>query len=71
MSDKADHTDDITELFMREAMSNRNKARRTLVPTGFCFYCTETVNSGELFCNKFCRDDYQDEQRRLEIQGKV
>lgn len=71
MSDSVDHTNQITELFMREAMSNRSKARRTLEPTGFCFYCTEKVNSGELFCNKFCRDDYQDEQRRLEIQGKV
>lgn len=71
MSDSVDHTNDVTELFLREAMSSRNKARQQIQPTGLCYYCTEEVKSGELFCDQFCRDDYDAEQRRLKAQGRV
>lgn len=70
MSDNVDHTNNVTELFLREAMSNRNKARQQLIPTGLCYYCEEDVKSGELFCNQNCRDDYDDEQRRLKLSGR-
>jgi hypothetical protein len=41
-----------------------------LKATHFCHYCYEPVNSGLLFCDTGCRDDYEKEARHKRINGR-
>lgn len=66
MADLADMSDDRIELELELARSKRNP---TLIPTGYCFYCNETLGSSRLFCDADCRDDYQHEQQAKQRAG--
>lgn len=61
MSDIIDQANDVTDLIIRSALSNRET---TILPfTGKCRYCEESLTVGS-FCDADCRDDWQNEQRR-------
>ncbi|BAG41636.1 hypothetical protein [Ralstonia phage phiRSL1] len=47
----------------------RERAKKSLMPTGHCFFCGEQVKHPLLFCDSFCRDDYEREQRSRRING--
>lgn len=68
MSDQLENADEATELFFRAAMSKKRPA--SLIPCEKCFYCSETIKQGALFCGSECSADYEDEQRRKKIAGK-
>lgn len=42
-----------------------------LQPKGYCHYCDEPLNEGQLFCDKHCSDDFEYEQSRRAINKKV
>jgi hypothetical protein len=57
---------------MLTAISIRNireKAKKSLIPSGYCYYCEEEIGSSMLFCSAECRDDYSKEQRIRSMQG--
>lgn len=59
-----------------QAIEDRTNAIRRenvkkLLHTGYCYYCGEGVDSPKAFCDSQCRDDYDWEQTRLRINGKL
>lgn len=42
----------------------RKKARQSLLHTGYCFNCNETVHSPYLYCDEECRKDYEERESR-------
>jgi hypothetical protein len=49
----------------------RKENVKKLLHTGFCYYCGENVPSPRAFCDGQCRDDFEYEQERLRINGKL
>ena len=47
----------------------RSRVGKTLLYSGFCYYCYERVHSPHIFCDLDCRDDYEREQRMNKIEG--
>lgn len=45
-----------------EATAEATKANRTLLHSGFCYYCYERVHSPYLFCDDECQSDYYKEK---------
>ncbi|QBQ74650.1 hypothetical protein BcepSauron_270 [Burkholderia phage BcepSauron] len=41
----------------------QRKSNRTLLYSGFCYYCYERVHSPHIFCDNACREDYEKEMR--------
>lgn len=67
--DPLDNASEVTELFLRAAISNRSQI--SLKPVGQCHYCTTPVRAGLLFCpGGECSQDWEEEKRRKEIAGK-
>ena len=69
-----DYSDEATqqeELNLRVAAANQaaRAAQSRLQPCGRCYYCNEVVPASHLFCDNYCRDDYEDEQRIRANQG--
>ena len=64
MADLADQAD---VLIYNNIERQLNKPRRTLIPVGFCHNCNEKLSSrqsGLLFCDIDCRDDYQSREKK-------
>lgn len=36
-----------------------------------CHYCEEGIEGKKLFCNAFCSEDYDKEQKAIRIRGRV
>lgn len=70
MSDIADNSDLIVEMFTQAAI---NEARKDLfVQTdGHCLFCDEAIAPDLKFCDVHCRDDFDREQRMLKIRGNL
>jgi hypothetical protein len=49
-------------------------ARRTrapgLSPIRVCYFCSSTIDGNFLFCDSYCRDDYEREERALARNGR-
>jgi len=59
-----------TEIQFNARIKNiRDKTKKSLLPTGVCYYCEDNVGTSLLFCSSECRDDYSKEQRMREING--
>ena len=58
MSDLADNADAVIAVDLAEAI-NKSKQYERLAATGYCHYCASSVRSSELFCDAYCRDDYE------------
>lgn len=70
MSDIADNSDLIVEMFTQAAI---NEARKDLYihADGHCLFCDDQIEPGLKFCNRDCRDDFDREQRALKIGGNL
>lgn len=66
--DDAERAQAHEEMFRDIAQNHR---KPTLLACRQCFYCAENIQSGLLFCNADCRDDYQEEQRVRQIMGRT
>lgn len=42
-----------------EASISKSRLHRKLPDIGHCYNCQEPLNSGSLFCDADCRDDYE------------
>lgn len=59
MSDFVDSAENDYEAFIQEAMS-KQKNNRHLKPVGYCHFCNEKLmNKSQLFCDSFCKEDYE------------
>ena len=45
------------------AIERHRKNRHGLLPVGACHYCDSPLQSGVLFCDAGCRDDWEAEQQ--------
>jgi hypothetical protein len=70
MSDVTDKADVIIEMITKAAIDEARKEVH-LHADGHCLYCDEDIAPGLKFCNRDCRDDWDQEQRALKISGKV
>jgi hypothetical protein len=68
MPDDADITQARTEA--EAELFRRRKREPGLLPICVCYYCGSPINSGVLFCDVYCRDDYEREQRLLAFRGR-
>lgn len=64
MADDVDYANDLSEKEANAGVARirANAGRRTLLPTGTCHYCDSLVNSNQLFCDKYCAEDYEKER---------
>jgi hypothetical protein len=68
MLDKAQQNiDDLTEYTIKNI---RAQTKSSLIFSGFCYYCDETVHSPHIFCDLDCRDDWEREKRLKQIAGR-
>jgi hypothetical protein len=65
--DEASESQDILDGYAIEAV--RRHAGRSLLFTGYCYYCYEGVHSPHIFCGVECRDDWEHEKRLTAISG--
>lgn len=42
----------------------------TLNATGYCWFCSEDLPAGRLFCDVSCRDCWQEEEKLRKIRGE-
>lgn len=54
MADIVDQANEVSDLLTQSAISNRVKP---MPVTGFCYNCVEPAPG--LFCDSFCREDYE------------
>jgi hypothetical protein len=45
-------------------------AKDSLIACGSCYWCGTGLHAGEIFCDNFCRDDYQKDKRMKQIRGR-
>jgi hypothetical protein len=66
--DEIDRAQELQE----QALQNALKGRPERLPaTGYCYYCSEEISAGKRFCDEYCRDDFDKEQRLLKMSPKV
>lgn len=46
------------------------RKEQSLTPKGQCHFCEETTGVDLVFCDEFCRDDYQYIEKRKKANGK-
>jgi predicted nucleic acid-binding Zn ribbon protein len=69
--DKADTAQEQEDKLLEITLKNiREKVKRSLIPSGYCYYCQEEIPPPLIFCNLECRDDYCKEQRLKRITGR-
>ncbi len=69
--DVCDEAANIEALQLREALRIQKNANTSLIATGYCLYCGEPVKNGIRFCCKECRDDFEEEQKIKQRQGRA
>jgi hypothetical protein len=73
-ADQSDHATALEEAernYMESAVRKAaNSKNRDLVPVGTCYYCTEDVGEGKIFCNSDCGAGYDQEQAARKRNGK-
>lgn len=58
--DPCDIAGDVTDAQMAESLRHQKASRKpALKPCSWCYNCTESIGSGELFCSLECRADWQ------------
>jgi len=71
-SDSADHAmeveDKLKEYELQRIRQARSKASN-MPYSGYCYYCSSPVSSPKLWCDSYCREDFEREQRILKISG--
>lgn len=71
MPDEVDKANDLAEVLLDAAI---RASRPRLRPTGSCFNCGESlmtdIRAGSLFCDEFCRDDYEKQEKMRTINGR-
>jgi len=68
--DKADRaTAEVDALKDKKIEDIRRNAKKSLLYSGFCYYCYERVHSPHLFCDLDCREDWEFEKRMMSIEG--
>jgi hypothetical protein len=68
--DRIDEAQDLTDRVTENHIKYiRAKVGKSLLHSGFCYYCYSDVHSPHIFCDLDCRDDYEREQRLNKIQG--
>lgn len=65
MSDPLDEATKVTELLLKEALSNRPKVKAL---TGRCFTCEEPTPGA--FCGAECREDHERLEKLNKIRGR-
>lgn len=68
-----DLADVANNLALEEATHVLNHMRRSfvrMVPNGECRYCEDTVVEDHLFCDLWCRDQFESEQKQLRQLGR-
>lgn len=68
MSDIADDSDLIVDMFTRAAIKEASKDLY-IQADGHCLFCDEAIAPDLRFCDRHCRDDWDAEQRMLKING--
>ena len=69
MSDEFDMASD-REMAERELnIAHARAQNQSIKVSGFCLSCNERLEVGR-FCDNFCRDDYEQEQRMRMICGR-
>jgi len=69
--DELDQAQVATEILTNATIrSIRERAKKSLIPSGYCYYCEEEVGSSMLFCSTECRDDHAKEERMRSIRGR-
>jgi predicted nucleic acid-binding Zn ribbon protein len=61
MSDDADRAEERIEAAISDAIAHvRHKMKQASIsPCNACHFCGEWVKAGVLFCDTFCREDYE------------
>lgn len=70
MADEIDKANELTEVLLTAAINN---VRPKLIPNGKCFNCGEALLvhlKGSLFCDVYCREDYETQERIRKINGR-
>ena len=69
--DKADIAQQLIDDLNDQATSKvlRNKGK-SLLFSGYCYYCYEHVHSPHIFCDIECRADWEREQKMARIEGR-
>lgn len=68
MSDIFDDASD-AEMFQREAAINKIRKQQPLKTTGYCLSCNAPLPDRK-FCDAWCREDFEMEQKIKRITGK-
>lgn len=68
MADDADRSVDIEEQLTRAAVGVRKETGPT--PNGFCHWCDAAVKKDQRWCDKDCRDDWEQHERFKKINGR-
>lgn len=68
MADEADNAYHQEQLSLAISLRQRKQVLTTI---GACWYCDSSLGSGLLFCDSFCAQDYEREDRLKRIAGKA
>lgn len=69
--DDADRAQEQIERELTLASKYGRSRGPSLKPCGACHFCSEPVNPGLLFCDVYCRDDYERYSKAHVRNGKV
>jgi hypothetical protein len=71
-SDSADHAVEVEDRLKEYELQRirQNRAKSGLPFCGACYYCSTEVSQPRLWCDAYCRDDFEREQRILTMSGK-
>jgi hypothetical protein len=68
MADIADITQDRAEA--EAELFAKRRREPSLIAVGACYFCSTECAKPLLFCDSYCRDDYEREQRALQRNGR-
>ena len=69
MTDEADRSDEKIAAAIQNGIDRARK--QTAMPyTGECYFCGEELSDPKRFCDTFCRDDWDAEQKAKQRQGR-
>ena len=65
MADQFDKASDLEQLDRDRSIAIARQQTASPEPTGFCLWCEEPVGKGRRFCDRYCAEDWDNDQRRL------